>query len=95
MARVAIVATIAITVASMITMNQAARFSAFGEGWVMPIVLMKAFEMSRRSFMAVQRFDVMVAGIGSLRVLLWLNRQGVGLHLYNQGLPERWQAHTL
>jgi hypothetical protein len=44
---------------------------------------------------AVQRFDVMVAGIGSSRGLLLLNRQGVGMHLYNQGLPERWQAHTL
>ena len=35
----------------MMTMNQAARVSALGEGWVMPMVLMKAFEMSRRSFM--------------------------------------------
>jgi hypothetical protein len=25
-----------------------------GEGWVMPIVLMKAFEMRRRNFMVIQ-----------------------------------------
>jgi hypothetical protein len=50
MATNAMVATAAITVASMITMNQAARFAACGEGWVIPMVLMKAFEMSRRNF---------------------------------------------
>ncbi len=55
MARVAIVATTAITPASMMTMNQAARFAAFGEGWVIPMVLMKAFEMSRRSFIVPDR----------------------------------------
>jgi hypothetical protein len=41
------------TVASMMTMNQAARFAAFGEGCVMPMVLMKAFEMKRRSFTVI------------------------------------------
>jgi hypothetical protein len=50
MARNAIVATTASTVDSMMKMNHAARFAALGEGWVMPMVLMKAFEMKRRSF---------------------------------------------
>ena len=36
----------------MMTMNQAARFAACGEGWVIPMVLMKAFEMNRRNFMS-------------------------------------------
>ena len=31
-------------------MNHAARFAACGEGWVIPMVLMKAFEMNRRRF---------------------------------------------
>lgn len=51
MARNATVATAAITVPSMITMNHAARFAACGEGWVIPMVLMKAFDMRRSSFM--------------------------------------------
>jgi hypothetical protein len=50
MARNAMVATTASTVASMTKMNHAARFAALAEGWVMPMVLMKAFEMKRRSF---------------------------------------------
>jgi hypothetical protein len=40
----------AMTIASKVTMNHAARFAVCGEGWVIPIVLMKAFEMSRRRF---------------------------------------------
>jgi hypothetical protein len=44
------VATTAITAVSMMKMNQAARFAACGEGWVIPMVLMKAFEMSRMNF---------------------------------------------
>jgi hypothetical protein len=41
-----------------------------------------------------QGFDEMVAGTGatSSRVA---ESEGLWLHLYNQGLPERWQAHTL
>jgi hypothetical protein len=35
---------------SRVTINQAARFAVCGEGWVMPMVLMKAFEMMRRMF---------------------------------------------
>ena len=35
---------------SRATMNHAARFAACGEGCVIPMVLMKAFEMSRRRF---------------------------------------------
>jgi hypothetical protein len=50
MARNAMVATMASTADSMTKMNHAARFAAFGDGWVMPMVLMKAFEMKRRSF---------------------------------------------
>jgi len=41
----------AITAISIAKMNQAARFAACGEGWVMPMVLIKAFEMKRRNFM--------------------------------------------
>jgi hypothetical protein len=50
MARNAMVAIAAMTTASRVTMNHAARFAFCGEGWVIPIVLMKAFEMSRRRF---------------------------------------------
>lgn len=51
MARMAMVETAAITVASMTTMNHAARFAASGEGWVIPMVLIKAFAMRRMNFM--------------------------------------------
>jgi hypothetical protein len=50
MARNAMVAIAAMTPASRMTMNHAARFAVCGEGWVIPIVLIKAFEMSRRRF---------------------------------------------
>lgn len=46
----AMVATAASTAVSMAKMNQAARFAACGEGWVIPMVLMKAFEMRRMNF---------------------------------------------
>ena len=52
MATKAMVATTASTVVSMITINHAARFAASGEGWVIPMVLMNAFAMRRRNFMA-------------------------------------------
>jgi hypothetical protein len=47
------VAMAAKTTVSKVTMNQAARLAAWGEGWVMPMVLMKAFEMKRRSFTVI------------------------------------------
>jgi len=46
MATIATVATAASTAASMMTMNHAARFAAWGEGWVIPMVLIKAFAMN-------------------------------------------------
>jgi len=54
MATIAMVATAAITAVSMMKMNQAARFAACGEGCVIPMVLMKAFEMNRMNFMGVR-----------------------------------------
>ena len=50
MAMMAMDATAAITAVSIMKMNQAARFAASGEGWVMPMVLMKAFAMKWMSF---------------------------------------------
>jgi len=50
----AIVTTVLSTPHSMIKMNHAARFAAFAEGWVMPMVLMKAFEMKRSSFTLIR-----------------------------------------
>ena len=50
MATTAMVATAAITAVSMMKMNQAARFAACGEGWVIPMVLINRFEMSRMNF---------------------------------------------
>lgn len=47
----ATIATPISTKKSMMAMNQAARLAARGEGWVIPMVLMKAFEMKRRNFM--------------------------------------------
>jgi hypothetical protein len=54
MATTAMVATAVITAISMMKMNQAARFAACGEGWVIPMVLMKAFEMNRMNFMGLR-----------------------------------------
>ena len=47
------VTTVARTADNMMKMNKAARLAALGEGWVMPMVLMKAFEMKRRSFTVI------------------------------------------
>lgn len=55
MATIAMVATAAMTALSMMMMNHAARFAACGEGWVIPIVLIKAFEMRRMNF--INLFD--------------------------------------
>jgi hypothetical protein len=71
------VAIAAATAESKATMNHAARFAASGEGWVIPMVLMKAFEMSRRSFMSLQRRwfqDSRSCGFGHESV-------GAGVHL--------------
>ncbi len=46
----AMVTIAATTTVSIVRMNQAARLCACGEGWVMPMVLMNAFEMKRRNF---------------------------------------------
>jgi hypothetical protein len=69
----------AMTAESMITINQAARFAACGEGWVIPIVLMKAFEMSKMNFMFLRwGFAEIVSGIEAGMVSLrWPNRKGV------------------
>lgn len=53
MAKYAMTATTVITAASIATMNHAARFAACGDGCVIPIVLMKAFEIIRRNFISV------------------------------------------
>jgi hypothetical protein len=49
------------TAESRATMNQAARFWPSGEGWVIPMVLMKAFEMSRRRFIFLTQ-DSLIQG---------------------------------
>jgi hypothetical protein len=68
MATNAMVATPAITTESRITMNQAARFAFWGEGWVIPMVLMKALAMSRMKFMIPRRLE------REYQDLPWLNR---------------------
>jgi hypothetical protein len=98
MAKIAMVATAAITAASMITMNHAARFAASGEGWVIPMVLMKAFAMSRMNFMvsSMTDFEEIVAGIDDVRFpARGVNRKGAGRILWDKHLPEWWRAHTL
>ena len=62
MARMAMVVTTAITAVSMMTMNHEARASAWGEGLVIPMVLMKAFAINPRSFMFSFAVCVMIAG---------------------------------
>ena len=54
MATIAMVTTAARTAESMMTMNQAARLAACGEGWVIPMVLIKAFAMKWMNFMSVR-----------------------------------------
>jgi hypothetical protein len=51
MATIAMVATPASTAESKMTMNQAARFAVWGEGWVIPMVLINAFAMNWMNFM--------------------------------------------
>ena len=54
MATIATVATATITAESKMTMNHAARLAAWGEGWVIPMVLIKAFAMNWMNFMSLQ-----------------------------------------
>ena len=54
MAMIAMVTTAASTAESKMTMNQAARFAACGEGWVIPMVLIKAFAMNWMNFMSLR-----------------------------------------
>ena len=69
------------TAASRATMNHAARFWPSGEGWVIPMVLMKAFEMSRRRFMfSDQKAQFMVAG-KNVRGDFGVNPESMGMHL--------------
>ncbi len=59
----------------------------------MPMVLMKAFEMKRRSFTYFRcAFGAIVSGIvGKL-----VESDGAAIASYwNKGLPGWWQAHTL
>ena len=80
MAIAAMVATAAMTAVSMAKMNQAARFAASGEGWVIPMVLMKAFAMNSMNFTVVRcGLDSMVAGIG--HVFLMTESKGRCVHL--------------
>jgi hypothetical protein len=90
MARIAIVATAASTTVSIVTMNQAARFADLGEGWVIPMVLMKAFDMRRRSFTL---FRCSVCSDSSR--IEGVESDGLGVHLLDKSLPEWWRAHTL
>jgi hypothetical protein len=82
MAMMAMEATAAITPMSMMTMNLAARFAASGEGWVIPMVLMKAFAMRRRNFIVV-RCGVRTHGNKNRG---WLSRERRRVHLIVMGL---------
>ena len=92
-ARTAIVTTVATTADNMMKMNQAARLAALGEGWVMPMVLIKAFEMKWRSFTVI-RWDPSAMVAGYCRRLAE-SEEGVSASYWNEGLPGWWQAHTL
>ena len=78
MATSATVATAASTVESMMKMNQAARFAACGEGWVIPMVLIKALAMNWMNFMCL--FDgelgqIVAEIVKGAMLLRWLNRK--------------------
>jgi hypothetical protein len=71
MAMIAMVATATSTAESKMTMNHAARFAACGEGWVIPMVLIKAFAMNWMNFISLRRLNgEMVAEIFSGRLFL-------------------------
>jgi hypothetical protein len=91
MAMMATEATAASTATSMITMNLAARFAASGEGWVIPMVLMKAFAMRRRNFIVIR------CGVSNHRSKnrAWLSLVRRMVHLIVMALPEWWRGHTL
>ena len=81
MAMMAMEATAASTATSMITMNLAARFAASGEGCVIPMVLMKAFAMSRRNFMFM-----MLSSNHLSKNLAWVSPGRRRVHLIAMGL---------
>jgi hypothetical protein len=70
------------TAKSRATMNQAARFAVCGEGWVIPMVLMKAFEMSRRRFMFESAGGSIITG-------------SCGLESVSEGESEATSEHLL
>jgi hypothetical protein len=73
-------------------MIQAARLAAFGEGWVMPMVLMMSFEMRRRNFML---FRCCPHGIGAETAHVFEGEFWKGLAhplsivRFAEGLPQR------
>lgn len=82
-------------------MNQAARLAARGEGWVMPMVLMKAFERKRRNFMSCASWRISIVTERKPGVFL-MNLGGVASHLLVRvcwlvvkGLPPGEWGHTL
>src|SRR5947209_3804865 len=94
------VMTAASTAESMMTMNQAARLAAWGEGWVMPMVLMNAFAMNWINFMSVGwRAEEIVAEIIGGRIFGDGESDAPGVHLLMQdlsvGLPDCGHGHTL
>ena len=102
MATTAMVTTAASTAESMMTMNQAARLAAWGEGWVIPMVLMKAFAMNWMNFMSLRwPAGEIVAEIVRGRIFSRMDesdaprRASVHGGLTGEGLPERRRKHTL
>lgn len=82
MATIAMVATTESTAISMTTMNQAARFAACGEGRVIPMVLMKTFEMKSMNFMLhSMRIGEILAGIDDGSAFVTVESDGWGVHL--------------
>jgi hypothetical protein len=96
MAKTAMVTTVASTAASMMTMNQAARFAACGEGWVIPMVLIKAFAMNWMNFISVrwqageivaETFqDTLFSRCPNRKVLACIYR----FRIYGEGLAGAW-----
>jgi hypothetical protein len=97
MATIAMVITTASTALSMMKMNQAARFAACGEGWVMPMVLIKAFAMNWMSFMScsIRNWGDSSRNRHLPSLSAIAESDGFIAHLVSKGLPESGQAHTL
>jgi len=91
MATTAMVTTAASTAESMMTMNQAARLAAWGEGWVIPMVLMKAFAMNWMNFMSLRwPAGEIVAEIVRGRIFSRMDESDApGVHLYMEDLLVR------